>query len=642
MSDIVDEDIERNTSGHLPFGTLIAGRYEIQRAIGTGGMGVVYLAIDRVLGGEPLAIKILRSDFVHDAIHTRRFLREVQLMRRVNHKNVVRTFDVGVDESIIYFTMEFVPGSSLAKLVHSYSFSNEELVNLVTQIVDGLDAIHSANIIHRDLKPGNIIMLPDGGIKIADFGVARPEDSDLTAHNEIIGSAAYMAPETWAGRAATPAVDYYSLGVILYEIATGEHPFKGRSPAEIMNKHLDSAPVPPRELNKSIQTWFNKLILRLLEKSPHQRLHAPMEIKNFLLEQLSPQTGQYNGESNGEQSSKNEQELVSSSLLSHLEELSQQAVDKHTTASYGISGTFSSINNPSTVLILSRALTKIPFRYILPQFAKVIIAQFSKVLSVFLVFVMLSEALHALVSPSATSKDAILSHVLNFHSTNYIFNTDSLFVVLSTVCPFSFELVLLFMAPSACVLSLWSSLDTFFRALMRLAGVYFAILLVLVCYHTWPELRHGVLNPITCLRAFGASYQQLTHIALMSPIVPTFTHSILSTGVVFSIPRYESAFSNYVCLTLSLIYIAIITHVLLAAQYRKSRNRVLWQVSVTALSMLVYVFFAYRFLSVEIYTPVTINLHSFEMVIMQESITGSLVTWLITLCACWGIYVLRR
>jgi serine/threonine protein kinase len=266
----------------VPAGTLIANRYRVVRQLGTGGMGSVYLATDAVLGDEKIAIKILHSSFVNDEVQRARFLREVQLMRKVNHRNVVRTFDVGVDGDLFYFTMEFVPGTQLEKLIGAKGIEKEAIPQFAIQMSEALHAIHSAGIIHRDLKPGNILVLEDGTLRITDFGVARPEVSDLTAHDEIIGSVCYIAPEVWLGKAITPAADLYALGIILYELTTGQVPFDGESPAVLMRAHLDRAPMPPKELNSAVPVWLNKIILRLLAKDPNARPRDAKEVGDFL------------------------------------------------------------------------------------------------------------------------------------------------------------------------------------------------------------------------------------------------------------------------------------------------------------------------------------------------------------------------
>lgn len=276
---------EEQRAKTLPAGSLVAGRYRIEKTLGTGGMGSVYLAADEVLDGEKVAIKILHPDLIGEERQTQRFLREVQLMRRVNHPNVVRTFDFGTDDSAVYFTMEYVPGQPLEDMIQSQDLPLEAIPHLIEQICLGLEAIHAANIIHRDLKPANIIVLDDGTAKITDFGVARPEYSNLTAHNEIIGSALYIAPEVWLGTELTHRVDLYSLGVLLYELTTGVLPFEGDSTAALMRLHLEYEPPPPKSLNADIPVWLNKLILRLISKPAHDRPEDARAVIEYVAKQ---------------------------------------------------------------------------------------------------------------------------------------------------------------------------------------------------------------------------------------------------------------------------------------------------------------------------------------------------------------------
>ncbi len=319
MTNEVEENFLSDTIGP---GYVIADRYVIDRELGTGGMGSVYLATDRLLGEEKVAVKVLHGEFVHEQKYTQRFLREVQLMRKLNHKNVVRTFDVGADKDLVYFTMEFVPGLSLADLINRRAVPKERLSQMIIEICEGLEAVHSANIIHRDLKPGNIIVTDSGSIKITDFGVARPERSNLTAHNEIIGSATYMAPEIWLGTEITASVDLYSLGIILYELVVGYAPYDADSPGMLMRMHLDRAPEPPKKVVSGLPLWLNKLILNLLEKSPADRPKNARDIIEYV-----KSSGLRESEENfdvGAQSTE-KTPVVSDSFISTLEALSVQA-----------------------------------------------------------------------------------------------------------------------------------------------------------------------------------------------------------------------------------------------------------------------------------------------------------------------------
>ncbi|MDD2942996.1 MAG: serine/threonine-protein kinase, partial [bacterium] len=163
---------------------------------------------------------------------------------------------------------------------------------IILQICEGLSAIHREGIVHQDLKPANIILLPNKSIKIADFGIAYTRGVEKLLGNEVVGSAAYIAPETWSGRKVTPAADMYSLGVCLYELLTGKLPFDGESALEVSRKHLHEAPVPPKVLNPDIPQWLSSIILRMLEKSPVERISSPDSAIYYLLE-AEPELSQF-------------------------------------------------------------------------------------------------------------------------------------------------------------------------------------------------------------------------------------------------------------------------------------------------------------------------------------------------------------
>lgn len=262
--------------------TILGGRYKIERLIGSGGMAAVYLASDIHTENRKVALKVLHSQFAEDKSYVKRFLREVQLMNKVSHKNVVKTYDIGTDKGSIFFTMEYVPADSLEKLIENYAFTERQIAQLTIEICKGLRAIHELGIMHRDLKPANILVLKDGSIKITDFGVARERYSRLTSKTQKVGSVCYMAPEIWLGKKLTPAIDFYSLGVVLYELTTGDVPFEHEWPGELMRMHLEEEVKPPIEVNKKVPSWLNELILRLLSKTPKGRPKSAEEISVYV------------------------------------------------------------------------------------------------------------------------------------------------------------------------------------------------------------------------------------------------------------------------------------------------------------------------------------------------------------------------
>lgn len=265
-------------------GILLNGRYEIVSSIGTGGMGAVYLARDTENNQRNVALKVLHKTFAANKTYVSRFLREVELLERVDHPNVVRIFDFATDHDLIYYTMEYVPGKTLEQLLEQGAIDFVLLSRMIAGVCRGLHAIHQCEIVHRDLKPGNIIIGRNGDIKITDFGVARPRSSRLTGINQRIGSVAYMAPEIWRGEEPTAAVDYYSLGVMLYELITRRLPFDHPNPLRMMELHLDHIPDPPSRLNPNVPAWLDDLIVRLLAKNPELRINTAHEILTTLEE----------------------------------------------------------------------------------------------------------------------------------------------------------------------------------------------------------------------------------------------------------------------------------------------------------------------------------------------------------------------
>ena len=264
----------------LPTEGLFAGRYKIGRVLGSGGMGTVYLAQDTVLGGEEVALKILHLDRVADESHVQRFLREVQLTRRVTHPNVVRTFELGQEGEKLFFTMEVVHGTTLKEYAKQNEIEPHEVARLLAEISKGLHAIHEQGVVHRDLKLSNVMVTESGAVKIADFGVARPEVSDLTCTDEIVGSATHMSPEVWKGNPITAATDLYSLGIMAYELLTRQLPFEAQSCHEMMWKHINATPKHPIEICPEMPLWLDQLVIRLLAKDPANRFataHALVE-----------------------------------------------------------------------------------------------------------------------------------------------------------------------------------------------------------------------------------------------------------------------------------------------------------------------------------------------------------------------------
>jgi serine/threonine-protein kinase len=262
----------------LTIGRGFAGRYEILGAVGQGGMGVVYRARDRQLD-EVVALKVLRSDLLReDATLLDRFKQEIKLARKITHRNVLRTHDFGEADGISYISMEYLEGVTLKDLIRSKGPLPPPIgLSIAKQMCHGLEAAHLQGVVHRDIKPQNVLILPETGeLKIMDFGVARISevkggDSGLTAAGAVVGTPDYMPPEQVQGQPADFRSDIYSLGVVLFEIFTGELPFTGDTVVGILLGHIQKTPPPPRTLNPRLAPALEALILRCMEKSPTRR-----------------------------------------------------------------------------------------------------------------------------------------------------------------------------------------------------------------------------------------------------------------------------------------------------------------------------------------------------------------------------------
>ncbi len=252
--------------------TLISNRYEIISSIGQGGMADVYKAQDTILN-RVVAIKILKQKLTNDAMTLVRFQREASAASRLSHPNVVDIYDVGEYEGMHYIVMEYVRGRTLKQLIQKRgALSVEEALFIMKQLASAIKAAHDKNIIHRDIKPQNILMKDDGTAKITDFGIAVAGDSvQLTFNNAVMGSAHYLAPESAQGKEPNKQVDIYSLGIVFYELLTGDVPFKGKTPTEIALKHLQS-PLPfVRDFNPSIPQAVENIILKATAKDTKER-----------------------------------------------------------------------------------------------------------------------------------------------------------------------------------------------------------------------------------------------------------------------------------------------------------------------------------------------------------------------------------
>ncbi|MFF7374799.1 protein kinase [Streptomyces massasporeus] len=263
---------------------LLAGRYRLDVEIGRGGMGEVWRAYDETLA-RAVALKLLLPQDT-DATATSRFRLEAQTAGRLNHPNVVGVLDFGEYDNRLYLVMELVEGDSLAGVLNSSgALPAEQVADLAAQASAGLAAAHGQGIVHRDVKPANLLLDANGTLKIGDFGIARFLDDPgaaLTATGQIVGTGLYLAPERALGKQAGPASDMYSLGCVLYQLLSGRPPFQADTAVALLHQHLDSAPVPPRELGVAgLPPAFENYLLGLLAKQPEDRPTAQQAAEWF-------------------------------------------------------------------------------------------------------------------------------------------------------------------------------------------------------------------------------------------------------------------------------------------------------------------------------------------------------------------------
>lgn len=268
-------------------GMVFADRYEIKEILGRGGMGVVYRALDRELG-EPVAIKTLRpAAMAGDAVAVERFKQEIRLARKITHRNVVRTYDLGEAGGMYYLTMELVEGMSLKQLIASRgSLPVPVALTVGKQLCRALEVAHEQGVIHRDIKPQNIVVEPSGVIKVMDFGIARlagtPGGKGLTEAGTTVGTPDYMSPEQLAGGDVDARSDLYATGVVLYECVTGRLPFEAETTWALVAKHLEEPPPDPRALNALVPEPLARTIIRAMAKEPAGRFGSAAELHDAL------------------------------------------------------------------------------------------------------------------------------------------------------------------------------------------------------------------------------------------------------------------------------------------------------------------------------------------------------------------------
>ncbi len=268
-------------------GAVFAGRYEVKEILGAGGMGVVYRAFDRELQ-EPVAIKTLRPEAMAGGnVALERFKQEIRLARRIAHRNVVRTYDLGDVGGTYYLTMEYVEGTSLKQLISSRGkLPIPVTLTIGKQLCRALEVAHAEGVIHRDIKPQNMVVEPNGFLKVMDFGIARlanpPKGKGLTEAGMSIGTPDYMSPEQLSGLELDARADLYAAGVVLFECVTGRVPFEAETTWALVAKHLEEQAPDPRTLNGEVSEGLARVILRAMAKAPTDRYQSAAEMHDAL------------------------------------------------------------------------------------------------------------------------------------------------------------------------------------------------------------------------------------------------------------------------------------------------------------------------------------------------------------------------
>lgn len=255
-------------------GQIYGGRYKLISRIAIGGMGEVWQAHDQVILRD-VAIKILKPEYLGDPGFLERFRTEARHAAKVNHDGIANVYDYGEDSGSAFLVMELVPGDSLAKILErDKSLPTDKVLDIVAQTARALFAAHEEGMVHRDIKPGNLLITPDGHVKITDFGIARVADQvSLTATGQVMGTVQYLAPEQATGKQASPSTDIYSLGIVAYEALAGKRPFTGESQMAIAMAQINETPPPlPSNIDQRVQN----LILGCLAKKPNQRPESAM------------------------------------------------------------------------------------------------------------------------------------------------------------------------------------------------------------------------------------------------------------------------------------------------------------------------------------------------------------------------------
>src|SRR6266571_2135890 len=286
--------IAKNGRADVLIGQTI-GHCEISKRIGSGGMGEVYLASD-ISAGRQAALKLLPTQFTGDAERMKRFQQEARAVAGLNHPNILTIYEVGADSSLRYIASELIEGETLRQRLGRESMQLSEAVEIAIQVAGALAAAHEAGVVHRDVKPENIMLRPDGYVKVLDFGIAKLAEQEVpvtiaeedalllveTNLGSILGTVRYMSPEQARGASVDKRTDIWSLGVVLYEMVTGHQPFTGETPGEVMTSILEKEPPPLTSYIRHSPAELQQIISKTLRKDRGQRYHSAHELLQAL------------------------------------------------------------------------------------------------------------------------------------------------------------------------------------------------------------------------------------------------------------------------------------------------------------------------------------------------------------------------
>ena len=266
---------------------MLGGRYQVQDKIGAGGMATVYRGLDEVLG-RTVAIKTMLPQYANDPSFAARFKQEAQAAAALQSPYIVSVYDWGKDADTYYIVMEYLRGTDLKSGIRKHgALDCKKVAQIGSQIAQALSVAHRHDIIHRDIKPQNIMVQPDGNIKVMDFGIARAKNSHLTQDNSVLGTAHYVAPEQTQGKELGPTTDIYSLGIVMYEAATGQVPFQGDDAISVALKQVNEQPKPPSQLNPAVDPSLESIILKCMQKNPAERFQTADELYRTLRDYLA-------------------------------------------------------------------------------------------------------------------------------------------------------------------------------------------------------------------------------------------------------------------------------------------------------------------------------------------------------------------